>query len=90
MDKLFFDGGWFEAIPHGQCIDFLFHNQIGSTFEKLWNYNGNKVLLLAEVGDKKDHFSVIPALGWELVTKGYIEVSEWTTGVITVCQQLMS
>lgn len=91
MDRYDFANGYFTATPNGACIDFEFMNywMIGNP-EESWDYMGHKVVTVMEIADKPDMFTVIPASGWEVVTEPLLHVAEWTSGIITVCNMLMS
>jgi hypothetical protein len=79
-----------SAEHSGQCIDFKFENTVvPSDVLMQFDYEGHALSILSGSGDLPEAFTVVPAVGWQLISDSPSTALDWATTVITVCQQLL-
>jgi hypothetical protein len=79
-----------SAESHGQCIDFKFENTVvPSDMLMQFNYEDHLLSILSASDDLPETFTVVPAVGWQLMSDSPSTALDWATTVITVCQILM-
>lgn len=72
------------------CIDFSYNNTLTDSLAyKALIVEGNQAGVVFGDGNVPDTFSVVPGFGWEVMTANNLNVEEFTTAVITVCQMLL-
>lgn len=80
----------FVAEEHGECIDFIFKNELGpSNSGYVWTFKDHIVYFMGGPGEQADYFTVKSPVGWDYLTEKSLLVAEGARGVITVCQALL-